>query len=620
MMSRTEQHLTDPEAVRAALVRMATAPALAIDTETKGLHWYKEGFRPFFISLSDGTASIGFYEPSRYKKELKAIFGNPQQAHIYWNAKFDLHALATIGLYDAGHIRDAMFLARLRDDREPYSLAWQSKTYLGEEGAKLGTSIDDWFKANKIKKDDRDYSQIPPEILAPYAIRDVSATWELYHKHIDAVRELDAQCPMDPIEGMERGLMAVFELECRTVKHLVEIERAGYKVNPEHFRALSPELHEYAAGKRRNIATVLQEQYGWVLPDSCNLASPDDMRELFLDVLNVDPDDLTFINKEGESKLSLAAWLLEKLNNPVADLVLDYREAEKLASSFGEGILEFMGADGNVHADYHQVGANTGRMSCTKPNMQNFPRVDSGDEDAFANKIRRGFVHPEGYDLVFFDYSQLELRIFAYYSQDSVMLQAIRSGEDLHTATACKIFKTDTPTKEQRQKAKTTNFATVYGGGKKTLSKQLGISLPDADMFRAEYLHNFPSIKAFFKEVEEAIQRRGFIRTFWGRRRHLAVDKSYVAVNSIVQGSATGDLHKAGLCAVAEYLGGTGAGFIVNPVHDELGCCIRKDAVREAVPTIKALLESYGKLFDLPLTVDVEISSSSWGEKTKWRG
>lgn len=612
------EHLTDPKSIKAVLKSFSRSARVCLDTETTGLQWYKPTFRPFYISITDGKRAVGFREPERYKEDLQRML-DAVPLHIYYNAKFDLHALQNIGIMDRGVIHDTMFLARLIDDRNPFNLSWQTEHYLPEEERKLSGSIEDWFKENKIKKADRDFSLIPTRILAPYAIQDVISTLALYDKHIATLQALDARDPMDEVPGIKRGLMAVFELECQAIRPIQRIERAGYCINPEHFQALSPELHGHAQEKRKEIASTLKREYGFVLPDSCNLASPDDMRDLFLDVLNIDPDDLSYIDKQGESKLSLAAWILEKLDNPVANLILEYRESEKLAGTFGTGILDFTGSDGRIHADYQQVRAATGRMSCTEPNMQNFPRVDSGDEDAFANKIRQGFIAPPGYTLVYFDYSQLELRIFAYYSQDAILLDAIRTGKDLHTETAKKIFKTDTPTKEQRQKAKTTNFATVYGGGKRTLAKQLGIPIPNADMFRTEYLHHFPSIKAFFSLAEEVVKERGYIRTFWGRRRQISADKSYTAPNTVVQGTATGDLHKAGLIAVDEYLCRTGAGYIVNPVHDELGCCIKSDCVHEVVPVVKRLMESYENLFSLPLVVDVEWSDTNWGSKKKYK-
>lgn len=611
--------LRTQEEMKAALTHLMRQPALSLDTETTGLDWWNPAFDVFYLSICDGKKGYGFLHPCAggVLKSTRALFANKKQVHIYHNYKFDAHALRSKGIDDEGMIVDTMVLSRLLNENEPMNLDYQSQTYLGPTNAKLSESIEEWFCANGYKsKEGRRYDKLPLKLLEPYAVQDVISTWFLWKGHVERLKKEDAEHPMDKGDG-PRGLSRIAQIEMDAIKPLVAIEERGYLVNPDHFKRLGPKLEAQADAIRTKILSQLRHKYGYKVPSDFNLGSPDAVAEIFIGALNFDPDLFPRSEKTGE--LSFSAKALEALEHPIADLLLEYREEQKLASSFGPGLLKNCSSDLALHVSYNQVLPVTGRMSCSAPNLQNLPRVNYDNPDADRNQIRKGFLARKGYTLFYFDYSQIEMRIAAYYFQDPVLLRAIREGLDLHRETAAVVYgiHPDKVTKEQRQKAKTINFATIYGSGARGLSKTMKVPYPEAKAFRSNYLLRFPKIKQFFKEVEEVVVERGFTRTYYGRRRRLNKDQAHIGVNAIVQGTATGDIHKIGLSRVHSLLKTTRAGNILSPIHDELGIEIRNDCL-DIVPKIRAAMQDFN-CFDVPLDVDVEFSKTTWGDKKKWK-
>jgi len=629
-------YLHTQEAMLQALRDLGKREALAVDTETTGLNWWAPNFRVFYMSICDGKKGYGFLEPFKYPrvvKALKDLLSNPKMLAVFMNAKFDCHAFRVHGVELTCKIEDAQFLARLLNENEPANLEYQSKTYLGPSNEKLSASLDAWFKEHKQGKENRHYDQLPLKLLEPYAVQDTIATWFLWKGHRNALREADATHPMDEVEGPgPRGLERIYEIENAAVKPLMDIECRGYIVDQNHFKKLGPHLEDKADGIKEKLFKSLDRTYGYKVPSDTNLDSPDFIAELFIGVLGIDPERLPRTDKDA---ISFDARALEDLDHPIADALLEYRAASKLASTFGPSLLANCTSDSALHVNYNQMRPVTGRMSCSDPNIQNLPRVDTNDASADCNRIREGFLARPGYNLFYFDYSQIEMRLAAHYFMDPVMLEAIRSGADLHRVTASIMFgkPQDKVTKMERQQAKTVNFATIYGSGAKGLVKTLNkglvealgaraankkkIHYMDAKAFKNNYLMRFPSIKQFFAECEGVVQERGFVRTFYGRRRHLAADKSHIAPNAIIQGTGA-DIHKIGIERVNALARKGGWGGIVNVVHDDQAIEIRKGCEKQVVPQIMDALQNF-QFFEAPITVDVEMSSTTWAAKQKWK-
>jgi len=248
-------------------------------------------------------------------------------------------------------------------------------------------------------------------------------------------------------------------------------------------------------------------------------------------------------------------------------------------------------------------------MSSSDPNMQNMP-LEGG--------IRQGFVCRPGFTHLFFDYKQIEMAVLAHYCDDEYLRGAVERGEDLHTATAAVLFnkRIEEVTKPDRQAAKTINFAIVYGAGKAKIAQQLGWDLARANLLLEKYYQQFPGIKEFRDNASRLARRRGYVKTLWGRWRRLEPEKNYIAVNSIVQGTATGDLCKASLARVWKDLKGTGA-QVISVVHDEdhIECPIGKE--EEVVTLVKRAMEDW-PIFRIPIKVDVMWSRTNWGDKKPW--
>lgn len=596
--------------VKKATDYLKKQPVIALDTETTGLRWWEEGMRPFYLSATDGKRAFGI-PLAPCMNPINGLFTNPAQVHWYWNAKFDVHALLNLGHEDNAIICDAMFLAALLDENSPKSLKHWSSMCL-PEGEGKQDSVEEWFRANKVAKDARRYDMVPREILEPYAIQDTIATWNLamgmqrYLQEVDTVAPA-VQVPEDPWNGLKRILG--IEEECLLV--LIAMERHGYAVNRGHFERMEPLLALDASQAENRARKYLRTHK---IKGDFNLASTKDLSRLFLEHLHIDPSTLPLTDKGAPS---FSEEGLEAMDHPVADAILEYRKALTLKDTFGRGMLSCVAPDGAIHPSYMQVHPRTGRMSCQDPNLQNLPRVNHDNPRDRANMIRKGFVPRKGCELLFFDYSQIEMRIFAHYCQDPTLLSAIREGRDLHAETAAVIHEKPVSkvTKMERQDAKTTNFATIYGAGAKGLSKQLKVPYVKAMDFKNKYMRRFPKIKAFFDQCQKDVELRGYVETHWGRRRHLNPERAHVAVNAVVQGSAA-DLIKIAAPRVHSILRGTGA-HIVNLVHDDIQIEAPEGLGRELVPKIVEAMEDFQ--FSVPIKVDVAVSRKSWGEQEKWK-
>ena len=257
--------------------------------------------------------------------------------------------------------------------------------------------------------------------------------------------------------------------------------------------------------------------------------------------------------------------------------MLRYRTVAKLKSTYCDGLLKVIGADGRVHSTFNQMETRTGRISSSEPNLQNIPvRTPIGRE------LRKFFAGAQGNLLVDADYSQIELRVLAHVADDPAMKEDFVEGRDIHTATAARVFQmpVDMVTKDMRSKAKAVNFGIVYGIGAFSLSKDIGVSRKEADDYIKGYLRNYAGVDAYMKRVVEEAKEKGYVETLFGRRRYLPELKSgnfnlrsfgeRVARNMPIQGTAA-DIIKIAMIRVSDRLEKEGLqGKLILQVHDEL--------------------------------------------------
>ncbi len=366
----------------------------------------------------------------------------------------------------------------------------------------------------------------------------------------------------------DQGIRGLFEgLEMPLLKVLSEMELFGIKIDSIMFAEMSQNLTRELALLRDDIYRISGSQF--------NLNSTKQLKKILFEDLGLP------VIKKTKTGPSTDSSVLEELaiqGYDIARLMLEYRELEKLRSTYVDALPKLVNArTGRIHTRFNQTVAATGRLSSSHPNLQNIPsRTEMG------RGLRKAFIAESGFIFYGADYSQIELRILAHLSNDQSLVQAFRQGMDIHKQTASVIFSVDYEdvTKEQRGQAKTINFATLYGQGAFSLAAQLGVSRERAQGFIDEYFQRFSDVNDFFRTQVNKAQEKGFVETLMGRRRYVPelTDKRWnirqfgerIAQNSPIQGTAA-DLIKQAMIGIAQRLGAAQSDTrMLLQVHDEL--------------------------------------------------
>ncbi len=363
-------------------------------------------------------------------------------------------------------------------------------------------------------------------------------------------------------ENGQEELLSTIEIPLSYV--LAQMEQVGFYVDRDSIEAYGKELEKQVQSLHDSII----QQVGYEF----NINSPKQLGEALFGKLGLPH------GKKTKSGWSTNADVLEELRylHPVVDEVLRYRTVAKLKSTYCDGLLKVIGADGRIHSSFNQTETRTGRISSTEPNLQNIPvRTPIGRE------LRKFFAAEKGV-LVDADYSQIELRVLAHVANDQAMREDFLEGRDIHTSTAARVFgmPQELVTSEMRSKAKAVNFGIVYGIGAFSLSKDIGVTRKEADAYIKEYLRNYAGVDAYMKQVVEEAKERGYVETLFGRRRYLPELKSTnfnmrafgerVARNMPIQGTAA-DIIKIAMIRVSDRLEREGLkARLILQVHDEL--------------------------------------------------
>ena len=404
-------------------------------------------------------------------------------------------------------------------------------------------------------------------------------------------------------ENGQRELLETIEIPLARV--LGEMEESGFLVDREAIRDYGEQLSAAAEELRQEI----YEDVGYEF----NINSPAQLGEALFVKLGLPH------GKKTKTGYSTNADVLEGLRDvhPAVDKVLRFRTLTKLKSTYCEGLLKVIGADGRIHSNFNQTETRTGRISSTEPNLQNIPvRTEIGRE------FRRFFIAPAGYRLVDADYSQIELRVLAHVANDAQMIGDFKEGRDIHTATAARVF--DMPeslvTPQMRSRAKAVNFGIVYGIGAFSLAKDIGVSRREADDYIHDYLRNYQGVADYMERVVEEAKKNGYVETLFGRRRYLPELASSnfnmrafgerVARNMPIQGAAA-DIIKIAMIRVRDRLKKEKLeAKLILQVHDELivEC---PEAETEQVKTILAEEMAGAVSLSVPMIADAE-SGESW--------
>lgn len=549
----------------------------AIDTETTGLDVYK-GARPFLFLGYNGTDYIASREPS----SIKDICEDENIIKIFHNAKFDIKMLAKVGITVKGIFYDTMIAAHLLDEnRTSQGLKPLARELLNEETNEEEV-LNAWFKDQGVLKADRRYDSLPYPLLIEYGKKDVLYTYKLWKL-------------FEPML-VEQGLLDLFLHECKLVSVLIAMEDRGVLIDKEATLALSIDLQKRVAEIQREITNM----YG----PTFNYNSGKQLGE----IIHRDGVNVSYTDK---GRIQTDATSLGKYDHPLSKLVVEMRKKEKLRKTYCEGLIEAMDANNVVHCEYRQIGTVTGRFSSAHPNLQNIPRPDEGKSDE-AKRIRSLFIVRPGYTNYYFDYSQIEYRIAADYSNDEELIAKINAGEDVHTIQAQRIFKKEEVTKHERTIAKTVNFGILYGMGVSALSDSLAIPEEEALSIFTNFMNANPNIKLLRQEINKAIYKKGYIFNRFKRRRRLKASDTYKALNSLCQGLAA-DIIKQAMVRIYALLQGTKSSLIMN-VHDEL-CIEIYEREEYLLPAIKEAMENFGDMFKVLILVDSASSTTTWADK-----
>ena len=555
----------------------------AVDTETNGLK-HSHGHKAFAIGYTDDTETpktVFFGYDSIVDIDLYMLCSD-----IEWvghNIGFDLPFLADYMLLPK-KIHDTMIASHVFNNlEEAKDLASLAKKYCGIENTE-DVVLDKWFSDNGYTQDNRNYSDVPIEIMRPYLEADLKRTLALF-KFYKGKGVID-----DPAYKAEMALVpTVAKLSARGMRVDVEYATAEFDKAMKTLASLENKaLREYGVD---NIASTQQ------IADA---------------LFTFGKLKCTTFTEKGNICLDETA--LQKYEHPLVDMVLEHRQLAKITNTYLAAILQ-KSHDGRLHSSLKQVGARTGRFSSADPNLQNIPR---NDERAPIN-LRRAFICSEECKLLLIDLSQIELRILAHYAKEPEMIKTLtdRKG-DLHTTTAIAMF--GEVNDELRTVAKTVNFGTIYGAGGEALAQQINKALPNkkvtlaqAKDFRAKYFKGFPYVQQFIWDVQNRVAERGFVLGKSGRRYYCPKDSAYRATNYLIQGESAMLMKK--MMVDVERLLSDRMSQLINVVHDEFIFDLH-ETEENLIPQIVSTIE-HPEGWRVPIFANAAISSTCWAEKKK---
>ena len=412
------------------------------------------------------------------------------------------------------------------------------------------------------------------------------------------------------LDKKEQELLSTIELPLSLV--LADMEFTGVSIDVKYLNQLSETMEATVKRLERRIFLLAGEGF--------NLNSPRQVGEILFDKLKIESK-----KKRKSKKYSTSAEILEELapEYKIADLILQYRKFTKLRSTYTEALPELINpVDNRIHTTFNQTITATGRLSSSNPNLQNIPiRTEEG------NKIRNAFVPKdrENYLMLSADYSQIELRLLAHISKDKHLIEAFKSGVDVHTLTASKVFDVpiDEVTKEMRYKSKAVNFGIIYGQSKYGLGKALGITWEEAEDFINKYFKTYPGVKKYMTNIVKSAEKKGYVESIYGRKRHLEDELNSsntqirdfakrAAINHPMQGTAA-DLIKIAMIDLNKKLKENNLeSKMILQVHDELVLEVKKSEL-EVVKQLVLDAMGLGQPFEVPLVIDIS-AGASWKE------
>ena len=527
---------------------------ICFDTETTSINPLDSELVAISFSWSKGSGCLVHFtgsgeETTGKLKILKPVFENPGVRKIGQNMKFDIQVLANYGIEVKGSLFDTMIAHYLLEPDMRHNMNLLSETYLSYSPVHIESLIGEKGVNQKNMR------SVPVEQIKEYAVEDADITYQL--KEVFQPR-LRSEGLSDLAETIEMPLIRV----------LADMERVGVRLNQEDLKAISTGLREDIISLETEIFTLAGTEF--------NISSPKQLGDILFIRLKL--DDKARVTKTKQFNTS--EEILQRLTgrHPIINKVLEYRGLKKLLSTYVEALPQLVDKKtGRIHTSYNQAVASTGRLSSNNPNLQNIPVRDER-----GREIRKAFVPDEGNLFLSADYSQIELRLIAHLSGDRNMINDFLSGNDIHTATASKIFGVEIKdvTREMRSRAKTANFGIIYGISSFGLSERLTIGRKEAKDLIDGYFNSYPGVKKYMDESIRKARELGYVTTMLGRRRYLRDIQSRNqvvrgnaernAINAPIQGTAA-DIIKIAMVKIHGILKNEGySSKMILQVHDEL--------------------------------------------------
>lgn len=552
------------------LQNILTKEIFSLDTETTGTDPIRAELVGMSFSFKENQA---FYVPvpanrdeaQKIVNKFKSIFENEKTVKVGQNIKYDMLVLSNYGVEIRGRMFDTMIAHYVLQPELHHGMDYLAEVYLKYETIKIEELIGPKGKNQKNMRD------LPPSAVYKYACEDADVTLKL--KHI-LEKELK-----------EQGVEALFEeIEMPLVPVLAYMERNGVRIDTAALKETS--LHFTA--RMQQIEKEVHELAGMEF----NIASPKQVGEVLFDRLKI----VEKAKKTKSGQYVTSEDVLESLRgkHEIVGKILEHRGLKKLLSTYIDALPQLINPQtGHIHTSFNQTVTATGRLSSSNPNLQNIPvRNEDGKE------IRKAFIPEDGCEFFSADYSQIELRIMAHLSQDPHMIEAFQKGQDIHAATAAKIYKTDLEhvSREQRSKAKTANFGIIYGISTFGLAERLNVERREAKELIDGYFANYPHVKEYMDESIRVAREKGYIETIFKRKRYLpdinsrnAVVRGYAernAINAPIQGSAA-DIIKVAMIRIYRRFREEGIqSKMILQVHDELNFSVvpaEKEKVQQIV-------------------------------------
>ncbi|MAF80875.1 DNA polymerase I [bacterium] len=583
--------------------KLGKAKLIAFDTENETLGAREHPIVGMSFAAKIGKKIEAWYVPVDRESvmEWKQLLEDPAVGKMGHNLKYDYEVLRQSDITLGPIAFDSMIASYLlHPGARQHGLDTLAVQELNHHTISITTLIGSGPTSPRLRgagKDQKKMSEVPLDILAPYACEDADIAYQLYETFAPRIKK--------------EGLTAVFEeLELPLIPVLAEMELTGVKLDVEVMAV----LHKKVAGR----ITRLEKQIWEAAGEEFNIRSTQQLRVVLYEKLNLPTDKIS----RTQSGFSTAAKELAKLRgeHKIVEMLEEYREVTKLQSTYLEPLPEMVAPDtGRIHGSFNQVVAATGRLSSQDPNLQNIPvRTELGQE------IRTAFIPERGKRFVKADYSQLELRIAAHLSHDEKMIDAFRAGEDIHRATAAWVngIEQKKVTDKQRRDAKTLNFGVLYGMGPMNFAQSSGISMEEARSFIERYKQQYEGITNLIVSTIEQAEETEFVETMMGRRRYVPeINASSPAVraaaeraafNFPIQGTAADILKQAMIALQAHLDKKYPDADMVLTVHDELVCEVPIKETAALAKDMKRIMEGVVTL-DVPVIVDVGIGSD-WSD------